>query len=561
MKPQKKILRRTDGADSGRITAVDCIEESFNVLRANFATVMPLYLVGTVPFVLGLIYFVNDMSQSADAWSTLPVYSTYLAMLFVWKCSFQAMFCGKVMDALTAYSRPRVEARVKPGVMALKQCVVQSPGLFVMFLSGFMPLILPWTMAFFNTFSTLSAIRRESLVKTCLGAVQTTRKYPLEIYRLCLILCALFLIVALNAGILIFLVPGLLKTFFGIDTPLTSLAGTQLFFRMATSSLFWSVVLGAAYTCVDPLVKTAYTVRLFYADSVSNGYDLLAELASLRRGLSATTRTLLAAVIVLLAGATAKAIDDDSLATVPDNPQAQQMEHSIEKVLARREFSWRLPRMKEQGDDGIVLAFLKSFFDTTGEFISKFFDWIGKLLPVRSGEKGLSGIASFASWVSANSVLLSFVLILVIALVIYFTWRKRAARYRRTESLAVPEPLAPPDLDAVDIAADALSNSEWIELARKMLAEGDLRHACRAIFLASIAALSDRKAVSVARHKTNLDYLREVRRRMHGSPRTIDAFGASAYSFERVWYGEHTPDMELIDMFMRNFETIRGANE
>lgn len=76
-------------------------------------------------------------------------------------------------------------------------------------------------------------------------------------------------------------------------------------------------------------------------------------------------------------------------------------------------------------------------------------------------------------------------------------------------------------------AADIFDQAEL--LARK----GDLRGAIRKGYIAVLCELGDRKIVRLARHKTNRDYLRDVRKR----DRIYDGMYDLTSDFERNWYG------------------------
>jgi hypothetical protein len=76
-------------------------------------------------------------------------------------------------------------------------------------------------------------------------------------------------------------------------------------------------------------------------------------------------------------------------------------------------------------------------------------------------------------------------------------------------------------------AADLFADAE--ALAR----EGDLRGAIRKGYVALLCDLSDRKVIGLARHKTNRDYLRDLRKRSDLLPNVQRLTS----NFERSWYG------------------------
>jgi hypothetical protein len=82
-------------------------------------------------------------------------------------------------------------------------------------------------------------------------------------------------------------------------------------------------------------------------------------------------------------------------------------------------------------------------------------------------------------------------------------------------------------IEAHESARDLLAEAE--RLAR----EGDLRGAIRKGYVAVLCDLSDRRVIALARHKTNRDYLRDVRRNEGLFNRLRTLTGA----FESSWYG------------------------
>ncbi len=83
------------------------------------------------------------------------------------------------------------------------------------------------------------------------------------------------------------------------------------------------------------------------------------------------------------------------------------------------------------------------------------------------------------------------------------------------------------------IAADETAENLFSE-AERLARAGDLRGAVRKGYIALLCELADRKIIGLARHKTNRDYLRDVR------PARADLYenvrGLTA-DFERHWYG------------------------
>jgi hypothetical protein len=77
------------------------------------------------------------------------------------------------------------------------------------------------------------------------------------------------------------------------------------------------------------------------------------------------------------------------------------------------------------------------------------------------------------------------------------------------------------------------SGSDLFDEAERLARQGDLRSAIRKGYIAVLCELGDRKIVRLARHKTNRDYLRDVRKR----ERIYDGMTGLTSNFERNWYG------------------------
>lgn len=85
-----------------------------------------------------------------------------------------------------------------------------------------------------------------------------------------------------------------------------------------------------------------------------------------------------------------------------------------------------------------------------------------------------------------------------------------------------------------EVIADDVAAADIFAEAEDLARRGELRHAIRKGYIAVLCELSDRKLIGLARHKTNRDYLRDVRSRemIHRD------LGGLTQRFEQHWYGE-----------------------
>ena len=110
------------------------------------------------------------------------------------------------------------------------------------------------------------------------------------------------------------------------------------------------------YLCLDPLIKAAYLLRCFYGESLHTGEDLRAALKQFQPGAAATV----VALFILLSGsvppgtAVPSAIPNPELRTSNSEISPPDLDRSIEQVLSRREFNWRLPRQNPAGDSPVA---------------------------------------------------------------------------------------------------------------------------------------------------------------------------------------------------------------
>lgn len=104
------------------------------------------------------------------------------------------------------------------------------------------------------------------------------------------------------------------------------------------------------------------------------------------------------------------------------------------------------------------------------------------------------------------------------------------------------------------IGADQDSGTLFGE-AERLALEGDLRGAVRRGYVAILCELADRKLVGLARHKTNRDYLRDIRKHRP----LFDAMRGLTNRFERHWYGLEEVKNEDWEEFRREYQSTRSV--
>jgi Domain of unknown function (DUF4129) len=106
------------------------------------------------------------------------------------------------------------------------------------------------------------------------------------------------------------------------------------------------------------------------------------------------------------------------------------------------------------------------------------------------------------------------------------------------------------------IAADESSDNIFSE-AERLAREGNLRGAIRKGYIALLCELSDRKVIGLSRHKTNRDYLRDVRRRRE----LHENMSGLTTNFERHWYGFDEAEEKDWEEFKNGYRKAVSTNQ
>src|SRR5512137_2248879 len=84
-------------------SAIDILEEATSLLRTHPLILAPYYF-GSLPFILGLLYFWTDMSTGANAWQHCSQAAWGLTLLFVWMKTWQSVYAHRLLAALRGES-------------------------------------------------------------------------------------------------------------------------------------------------------------------------------------------------------------------------------------------------------------------------------------------------------------------------------------------------------------------------------------------------------------------------------------------------------------------------
>jgi hypothetical protein len=560
----KRIPRRQQGKGG-----LELIEEAVHLLRLVPPAAWTSYLLGSLPFVLGLLYFWADMSRNPFAYEHLAAASLTLALLFLWMKFWQAAFAQRLRAAISlaplatwSFSRLR---RV-----FLAQSALQPWGLFLLPLSLLAALPFPWVYAFFQNLTALDDGETPPVRALIRKAARQAALWPRQNHVVLAALLAFGFLVLLNWAVFCAALPSLVKMLFGVET-VFSRSGLGLL-----NTTFFAAMFGLTYLCVDPIAKAVYVLRCFYGEAVDSGEDLKVELkqhAVSSRGLAAGAARLLAFLTVLSLPSAYAGEDLDSEGQAQrQRPMAPleaaaavspaELDRAIEDVIQKSKYTWRMPREKvakaDDTDQGVIARFFENVLKTVRQWAKAAVEWLGELLRKlfqRQRTPGAGG--SGYGWIMLLQVLL-YALVAAAVIGLGFLLFRILVNRGRTSTAIQSEAIQPaPDLSDENIGADQLPEDGWTKLARELLDRGELRLAMRAFYLASLAHLAQRNLINLAKFKSNRDYELELQRRGHSFTGLLAVFGENVSVFDRIWYGMHEVTRDLVQQFAANVERIK----
>ncbi|MEO8429113.1 MAG: DUF4129 domain-containing protein [Verrucomicrobiota bacterium] len=544
--------------------AVELIEEAVHLLRTAPVPLFVSYYLGGLPFVIGFLYFWADLSRSAFAQNRCAVAALGLSTLFLWMKGWQAVFASQLRAriSLDAASRWSLSRAVR---LAAGQMMLQPSGLFLLPIALIVAMPFGWAYAFYQNMTALGNGESEDFKSLISRSWQQARLWPAQNHLVISILFLFGIFVFLNLVSAMVVLPELFRMLTGVETQFTRSIGNVL------NTTFFATAFWLAYLCVDPIAKAVYVLRCFYGEALRSGEDLKAELKSFptRAGLAKKLSLSLVVLSALVVQAPAASKDPGQALTANPQPRrtsvvAAELDRSIEEVLSRREFSWRLPREtvgESKNEKSLLAMFVEEVIETIKSWANTVGRWMKWLVDYFRGKRGIdqTGEAMWLSWLmSAKGLILVLLLVLSIVLLalIYRLWRRRQPLVSELKAEAI-QPA--PDLKDETVAADQLSEDGWIRLGRQLLERGEFRIALRAFYLASLAHLAERELITIARFKSNHEYERELRRRAHALPELTAVFEQSVTVFERVWYGLHDVNAELVQDFSAKVERIKAC--
>jgi hypothetical protein len=219
-----------------------------------------------------------------------------------------------------------------------------------------------------------------------------------------------------------------------------------------------------------------------------------------------------------------------------------ELENSTAQTRAKDEDKQKLAEILRREEYRKPEAEEESFFQKIYRAIS---DWIRSLFPSLnlpdSGQNGFSSL-SFVLQILLYALVLG-----VIGFLIYKFAPFLANRFRWNQTSNEQERVILGErLSAEETAQNLFAEAE--SLAR----EGNLRAAIRKGYIALLCDLSDRKIIGLSRHKTNRDYLRDVRPKAE----LFQNMNRLTSNYERHWYGFEAAEEQDWEEFRNGYREV-----
>lgn len=218
---------------------------------------------------------------------------------------------------------------------------------------------------------------------------------------------------------------------------------------------------------------------------------------------------------------------------VGQDPTKDADKQKLAEILSRPEY-----QPPKAGDESLFQRWWRAFWDWIDSLFPK-----PQIQPSNSTDVGSLRLILQVLIFAAVAGLLGFILWRFLP---YFRARFRNLDKKERGDRVILGEIVGTDESASDIFAEA----------ERLAREGDIRGAIRKGYIAVLCELGDRRLVRLARHKTNRDYLRDVRR----SPQVFDGLRGLTDNFERNWYGIRASAPEDWDAFKNGYDrTLREA--
>jgi hypothetical protein len=508
------------------MSGVWLLDESAGLLRALPASAWTVWLATTLPFVWGLLDFIEQLARSAFAAELLLPKSLALVVLYWVKNLGQAHFVRECEALLRGERRP---ATVRDWLRtALVQAAVQPWRFLLLPAASLLVVPLPWLAGFFRYAGAAALEHPSGILRTAWNAGRGHARAQAVAMSMLLLF---WILLYVNFAALWFLLPFLAKAFFGWETEFLRLAARLI--NLAT--LLVTAVL--ATFALEPLQNAMAAVRAFYLRAESGAGDLF---SLLRRTAAAA---LLFAFLV-----------PSAAIAQPAEPRLdeQQLESRIEQVLRQPEFAWRMPKQESESNSGWLEALARG--------LEQAIEFLRKMYLALFGEDDPADGRDGSGWsLSAGQLqsLMGIAGVLIVAMAIMLLWNSRR-RGPAPHAAAAGTAAAITDLADEAVTPQMRPEHEWLRAAEEMFARGEHRLAIRALHLAGLRHLGERGWITLAPAKTGHEYGAELARRLRDLPEARARYAHGLRAYEEVWYGFAAPSAELFAGVREQWNSLRG---
>jgi hypothetical protein len=506
--------RRMGRLEVAMIFGVELLEQAVALCRANRSGAMAAYWIGTAPFVTGVLYACQAITHGADAGEQVLPMSFVLAILWTWMNFWHTVYCDGLWRSVADQPNEPWSLGRATRVL-LTNAAIQGPGMFVLAMAAVVTLPFPWAHAFYQNAHVYAA--RFDLRETARNAALNAGLWPKQNWQIMACMLLLATLLFLNTLMAIAICAQLLNSIFGIETALVQN-------RVAILGLPYLAAAGCAtFLVLDPIWKAAYVIRCFHGESKRSGADLR---LLLRR--VATTALLLCTSFEIRAQ------------TAP--PVVDKYDKAIKEVLHRPEYEWSSSKQATapRSQDSAVRRVLQNVGVWVEKSMTWLEDWLRKMSARQDSSRPGPPPGAGLRWAVLGTLALCFAIVVILIL------KFRARRTSKQTAAAGVASIVTVDITNEAVTPDQLPVNEWLQLADGFLRDGDTRLAARAVYLATLSQLDSEKLITLGRHKTNLEYEREIARRGRSVPHAGATFRRIAATFERSWYGRHAVAEELV---------------
>lgn len=519
-------------------SVVALLEDATHLLRRAPLETLLCHWIGSVPFAVMLLVLWTQVTHPPMNDAACAAESLLAALLLIWMNCWRSVFAGRLHRQLSGAAESRWD-KARVWRLLANQAVMAATKPLVLPLS--LAAIFPFagTVAFYRNASVLADSSGLDPLASIAKARRLSRGDQFQGWILQALFILLGLITFLNVAVTFIVLPQLIRMLTGQESAFTR-SGPNFFLNR----LFLLFIVLATWLLFDPFVQAVYCLRCFRAESLETGEDLR---AGLRR-----VRSAVAAVVLLsVAVAPVPARANDSVA--PGD-----LERAVKQQMQSPEYNWRIPPPESAASktpwivtatDRAIKA-VQAAMKWAGRTIDRFLRWIFGGLGLSPMPAGGQAPASALHW----SIRL--LIVMAAGLIALVLWRALRVRRKKPVQQALPAAVAV-RLDDEGLTADRLPESEWLEMAERCLAEGNLRLALRAFYLANLAWLGRRQFLTIDAGKTNREFELELRRKARHQPQVRDLFSANVHAFERAWYGLHDVAEEDAREFRRRAEEMK----